>query len=162
MMKDQSGIRQVPTRENAYLNDHARLLVESFRRWTGRALLECDAQAFGRELFYAPFVIASHDTCENPVFNYANLMALQAWETNWEVFTSLPSRASAGDAEQAERAEFMARVSAEGFVTEYSGLRISTLGRQFRIHDATVWNVVDDAGVYHGQAVWFERWDYLE
>ncbi|MEK6748058.1 MAG: MEKHLA domain-containing protein [Pseudomonadota bacterium] len=161
-MNLQSDIRPVPTRENGYLNGHAQLLVDSFRRWTGRTLIDCAPAELGRELFYAPFVIASHDTQSAPVFNYANLAALQLWETNWEMFTSKRSSDSAEADAQVEREQFMARVAAQGCVSGYSGVRISMQGRRFRIDNATVWNVLDAAGGYHGQAVWFDAWQYIE
>jgi hypothetical protein len=91
----------------------------------------------------------------------------------------MPSRRSAEPLAQTERAQLLARVSAHGFIDDYSGIRISARGRRFRIDRATVWNVVDAAGVYrfqdkiegagtgmsrlalHGQAVMFRDWHYL-
>ena len=49
----------------------------------------------------------------------------------------------------------MESVARQGFVDDYSGVRISGGGRRFMITDATVWNLVDEAGVYHGQAATF-------
>jgi hypothetical protein len=61
-----------------------------------------------------------------------------------------------------ERAEFLRRVRENGFIDDYSGIRISRTGRRFRIRQAIVWNVLDDAGAYAGQAATFSSWEFLE
>lgn len=149
--------------DNALNPAHAALLAASYRRWTGRELLDpgLDPPARARALFDAPFVVASHGTEPDPVFNYGNRLALALWETTWPAFTAMPSRLSAEPIAQAERRAFLARVSAHGYVDDYSGIRISTRGRRFRIRQATVWNVVDGRGAYRGQAVVFRAWEYL-
>jgi hypothetical protein len=151
-----------PQPANAFLRDHAELLCASYFRWTGRDLLAgVGSGDVGRALYDVPFVVASHGTGPDPVFNYGNRKALALWETDWVTFTAMPSRLSAEPVEQAERARFMARVTALGFVDDYSGVRISTRGRRFLIRRATVWNVVDGRGEYRGQAVMFADWEFL-
>lgn len=151
-----------PQSANAFLREHAELLCASYRHWTGRELLGgADKSDLGRALYEAPFVAASHGTGPYPVFNYGNRMALELWETDWAAFTAMPSRLSAEPMEQGERSRFLARVSEYGFVDDYSGIRVSTRGRRFRIRRATVWNVVDAHGEYRGQAVVFRVWEYL-
>jgi MEKHLA domain len=151
-----------PQPANAFLRDHAELLCASYRRWTGRELLTgVDSRDIGRALYEAPFVVASHGIGPDPVFNYANRKALELWEADWATFTAMPSRRSAEPVEQGERRRFLAQVSAHGFVDDYSGIRISTRGRRFRIRRATVWNVLDAGGVHRGQAVVFRVWEYL-
>jgi hypothetical protein len=105
--------------------------------------------------------VASHGTEADPIFNYGNRMALTLWETTWEAFTAMPSRLSAEPMAQEERRAFLTRVSAHGFIDDYSGIRISTRGRRFRIRRATVWNIIDVRGNYRGQAVVFREWEYL-
>jgi hypothetical protein len=143
--------------------EHARLLIESYRHWTGRDLIDPALPPAQRAaaLFEAPFVVASHGTEPDPVFNYGNRAALALFETTWAAFTAMPSRRSAEPLAQAERAQLLARVNAHGFVDDYHGIRISASGRRFRIDRATVWNVMDAAGVYYGQAVMFRDWRYL-
>ena len=109
----------------------------------------------------APFVTASHGTEADPVFNYANRAALALFETTWTDFTSMPSRLSAEPVAREERAQLLARVNQRGFIDDYSGIRISTSGRHFRIRRATVWNVVDTRAAPRGQAVVFRDWEYL-
>jgi hypothetical protein len=60
-----------------------------------------------------------------------------------------------------ERADFLRRVRENGFVDDYSGIRISGKGRRFRIRQATVWNVLDASGRYAGQAATFSSWEFL-
>jgi hypothetical protein len=49
-------------------------------------------------------------------------------------------------------------VSRHGFIENYSGIRISKRGRRFRIDKATVFNLLDPAGHYLGQAATFAAW----
>lgn len=70
-------------------------------------------------------------------------------------FVCLPSRLSAEPIEQQARLRILERVTKLGFVDDYSGMRISGNNRRFMIRNATVWNLVDAAGVYHGQAAMF-------
>ncbi len=60
----------------------SQLLLDSFRRWTGRDLLSRtdtpDAQA--QALFAAPFAVVSHGTEADPLLNYGHHRALDLWE----------------------------------------------------------------------------------
>jgi hypothetical protein len=152
-----------PEESNGFLAERARRLIESYRRWTGRDLVDRELSPVeqARALFEAPFVTASHGTEADPVFNYANRAALTLFETSWPDFTSMPSRLSAEPVAREERAQLLARVNRHGFIDDYSGIRISASGRRFRIRRATVWNVVDARGVPAGQAVVFHDWEYL-
>ena len=94
-----------PTEKNNFLVEHAQLLKDSYRHLLLKDLIEntCSNDAFARQLFHAPFAVVSHDTASDPVFNYANLKALELFELNWEDFTRLPSRLSAEPVNQTER-----------------------------------------------------------
>lgn len=152
-----------PDASNNYLAEYVRLLTGSYRHWTGRDLVDPGLSAVeqARALYEAPFVVASHDAGNDPVFNYANCAALALFETGWRDFTSMPSRLSAEPMEREQRAQLLERVGRDGFINDYSGIRISTTGRRFRIRNATVWNLVDAYGVPMGQAVMFRDWEYL-
>lgn len=154
---------EAPQNINDYLSVHVRRLIESYRRWTGRDLVDAGLPPVeqARALYEAPFVTASHGTEADPVFNYANRAALALFETTWADFTSMPSRLSAEPVAREERAQLLARVNRNGFIDDYSGIRISTSGRRFLIRRATVWNVVDARGAPAGQAVVFRDWEYL-
>ncbi|MDA0578231.1 MAG: MEKHLA domain-containing protein [Verrucomicrobia bacterium] len=139
---------------------HSELLLDSFRHWTGRELLGTAERSptVAQALYQAPFVVVSHNTAPDPIFNYANAAALALFEMTWEQITATPSRASAEPLHQAERARFMARVTTHGFVDDYAGIRISRTGKRFRIQNATVWNILAADGTYHGQAATFAEW----
>ena len=111
-----------------------------------------------RALYEAPFVLVSHGLETDPVFNYANLTAQSLFELRWHDFVRLESRHSAEAVEQAARESFMQQVRTNGFVDNYTGVRISSSGKRFTIDRAVVWNVIDDAGNLRGQAATFAHW----
>jgi MEKHLA domain len=139
------------------------LIVRSLNHWTGRALLPGLFNPLGlaKNIFAAPFVLVSHGTETDPVLNYGNAAALQLWEMSWEELTSTPSRLTAEAPNREERARLLAAVTKNGFMDDYSGIRISKNGRRFRIAQATVWNLLDERGHYAGQAATFSRWEFL-
>ncbi|WP_248930170.1 MEKHLA domain-containing protein [Paenibacillus hamazuiensis] len=141
---------------------HARLLVDSYFRWTGKKLLDIDgAKPLAGQLFEAPIVILSHGTEADPVLNYGNRRALELWEMEWDAFTQTPSRQTAEPMMQAEREVFMRTVSEKGYVDNYTGIRISRTGKRFSINNATVWNLIDGEGRYVGQAAAIARHEYI-
>jgi MEKHLA domain-containing protein len=153
-----------PTAENRYLNTHVARLLASFRHWTGKdlvnPLLSMDDQA--RELFYAPFVVLSHDPSSDPMLNYANQAGLALFEVSWNELVVMPSRLTAQAPEQAERSRFLEEVSRRGFIDNYTGIRITKNGRRFAIERATVWNLLDENGTPYGQAASFAEWRFLK
>ena len=142
-----------PDEANAYWPAHATLLLDSYRHWTGRDLLAVDQSA--RALYHAPFAVLSHDTVDDPRFTYANLAAQKLFEMPWPEIVGLPSRYSAEPLAQAERERLLQRVAAQGYIDDYSGVRIARSGKRFTIQKATVWNLVNADGVMLGQAACF-------
>jgi MEKHLA domain. len=153
-----------PDTANGYLLAHASLMAESYRRWTGRDLVDPQVPAgdVGHWLYVAPFVLLSHGTGDEPLFTYANRTALLLFELTWAELVILPSRRSAEPVEQEERSRLLAEVTAHGFIDDYAGIRVSRSGRRFRIEAATVWNLVDASGTYRGQAATFSHWHEVE
>lgn len=152
---------QEPSPDNAYLREHVRLMMDSYRRLTGETLVPATADA-PQALYEAPFAVVSHNTAADPIFNYGNRTALGLFEMDWHRFTQLPSRCSAAPVNRAERERLLAQVSQHGFIQDYRGERISASGRRFQIEQATVWNLTDAAGDYRGQAAVFAHWIELE
>ncbi|GAB6930802.1 MEKHLA domain-containing protein [Paenibacillus sp. JCM 10914] len=145
-------------------NMHASLILNSYRRWTGKSLLDGAVEP-GTEsaiLFHAPIVVLTHGTEPDPVLNYGNQSALELWEVNREAFIQTPSRLTAEPMEREQRAAFLKAVSENGYVDNYTGVRISSTGRRFYILQATVWNLIDDHNVVHGQAAAFRQYRYIE
>ncbi len=123
----------------------------------GRDLIPEGAQA----LFRAPLVVAASNDDPDPLLIYGNRKALELWELPWEKFTRTPARQTAEPMEQPARDRFLAEVRKNGFVEDYRGVRISSTGRRFLIPKAAVWNLLDEAGRYRGQAAAFDHWEYL-
>ena len=73
---------------------YSALLVDSFRRVTGREILGAAAD-LAAALWYHQQPLVSHGTQADPVFCYANAAALQLWQMDWDDFIRLPSRRSA-------------------------------------------------------------------
>lgn len=146
-----------PAPANDYLLEHAALLIRGYRVTTGGELAEPglpprDAAKF---LYFAPFVLLSHDNAPDPRFTYANLAAQARFEMPWNEIVGLPSRYSAEPMAREARARFLARVAARGYVDDYSGVRIARSGRRFLIERASVWNLADADGRLLGQAAMF-------
>ena len=149
-----------PSAENYYLIEHIELICQSFQNLLGYSLLP-DADNLAERLYSAPFVLLSHNTEADPIFNYANAQALQLFELNWQQLITLPSRASAESRNQAAREKLMELVTVQGFMTGYSGVRISNTGKRFEMRNAIIWNLTDAKGVYQGQAAYFSDWIFL-
>lgn len=152
-----------PREDNGYLAEHVAILRNSLRHWTGREMVPprmTDLEA-ARYVFQAPFVVASHDTSRDPLFNYANQIALDLFAMTWDEFTGLPSRMSAERALRDARAALMAEVSHKGFIENYSGIRIGRRGRRFLMEEAVIWNLLTPEQLPYGQAVMFPHWKFL-
>ncbi len=144
-----------------FLQRQSALICSSYAHWTGRLLLQDKTGDVAHRLFEADFAVLSHDTRPEPVFNYANRAAMQLFGMSWDEITQLASRHSAEPMLQAERAGFLERVAAYGYVDDYSGIRIARDGSKFMIENATVWNLVDGDGGFCGQAALIPQWRRL-
>ena len=146
-----------------------RLMANSFQRFTGESILGATDSAtltdveLAQAMFNAPQTIVSHGTEADPIFRYANAQALRLWEMDWEAFIRLPSRLSAEVASeiQSDRNALLKEALARGWIDDYAGIRISSTGRRFMIQKTVLWNVVDGAGVLHGQAAFIRDWRFL-
>jgi len=146
--------------------EHGQHLLRSFHDKTGLALdqaawnlMDKDGDEAARRLFLnLDRVVVSHGTqaqMENgPILNYGNTAALRRWGASWEQLTSMPSRFTAEPMERGAREAFMKRVTENGVVTDYEGIRIALDGTKFKISEAVVWNV-EVEGIYIGQAATF-------
>jgi hypothetical protein len=153
-----------PCEENNYLQQHAAILVRSFTHWTGKHLVDpvLSPVEQAHRLFFAPFVVLSHEAALEPVFTYGNQTALILFELSWEELTRLPSRESAEPLHQTERERLLATVARQGYIDDYRGVRISKTGRRFMIERAIIWNLLDDENNYCGQAAMFKEWSFVD
>ena len=106
-------------------------------------------------------MVVSHGTETDPLLNYGNRTALELWEMTLHEFLGTPSRQTAEPVHRDEREELLRRTREFGYIDDYSGIRISATGKRFRIHRATVWNVVNSESQRVGQAAAFSQWTHL-
>jgi MEKHLA domain len=153
-----------PSAANQYLEQHVKLLLSSFSHWTGQKLMDEAPSTIeqAKNLYFAPFVVLSHDRSPEPILNYANEIGLTLFELTWSELIVLPSRLTAEPVHQSERARLLDTVSSRGYIDDYQGIRISKSGRRFIIDKATVWNVIDQTGSLRGQAATFSTWKFLD
>lgn len=139
------------------------LLLDSYKFYLGSDLIPRigSPEEQAQRLFEADFVVVSHDKQPDPVLNYGNRRALELWEMEISDFCKTPSRLTAEPVHRDERKRLLQRTTQQGFVDDYSGIRISSTGRRFHIARATVWNLVDFKNNYRGQAATFSDWEFL-
>ena len=136
------------------------LLLDNYRRCFGVDLIERGADEAER-LMAAPFVVLSHGTQSDPVFNYGNTSAQQLFEMDWATLTALPSRYSAEALHRDERQRLLDDVASKGYSDNYCGIRISASGKRFYIDSARIWMLLNEAGKQVGQAATFAEWEML-
>lgn len=143
---------------------HSECLARSLKHWTGRDLIPgiTDERELSRRVFEAPFVVVSHGTQADPVLNYGNRTALGLWELSWDELTQMPSRYTAEAPNREERARLLERVTRDGYIDDYSGIRIAKTGRRFQIAKAIVWNLIAPDGSRAGQAAMFSEWKFVD
>ncbi len=139
------------------------LLLDSYARWLKTELVARDGDAVeqAQRLFEAPFVVVAHGTQADPVLCYGNRTALDLWKMDLPILLTTPSHLTAEPMHRDERAQLLARTTRDGYVDDYRGIRISSTGQRFEIQQAIVWNLIDDAGQYQGQAATFNHWTFL-
>jgi hypothetical protein len=136
----------------------ARWILRSYRHWAGEDLIEAaedDDDARARALFDAPLAVLAHDRRDDPLCIYMNAAALAAFELTLEDAAAFPTRRTAAPDDRAERSVALAGAADARLVRGYSGVRVSSTGRRFRLTDGRIWTVLDDAGRTVGQAAAF-------
>lgn len=136
---------------------HIASIAESYLRLTGVPLVVPAADVVGA-LWSAPIAVVAHGTESDPIFFFGNRTALGLFEMTFEDFTRLPSRFSAEPLARDERSRLLDRVTRDGWINDYEGVRISATGKRFRISNAAVWNLTDSCGNALGQAAAFANW----
>lgn len=157
-------LTQLPLWRTAAWIERTQRILDSFERWVGRPLMarEGSPAEQAEALYFAPRVVVAHGTEPDPIFQYGNQAALDLWELDLPTLLRTPSRTTAEPMHAADRQRLLDRTAAAGFCDEYSGVRITSRGRRFRIRRAIVWNLVDADGRGVGQAATFSEWDWLD
>lgn len=142
--------------------EQAELIFATYTKLFGESLLDIESgDDLLEEMYFANFAILSHGVQDDPIFNFANQFALDKFELNWGQMIELPSRYSAEAPNREERKKLLDRVTKYGFIDDYQGIRISSTGKRFLIKEAKVWNLIDEKGVYRGQAAAFSKCEDL-
>lgn len=139
-------------------------IIQSYKNWVGNDLvnnLSGNDLEQAKQLFFADKVVVSHDTSEDPLINYGNEKTLNLWEAKADDLIGMPSRKTAEPMHRDERAKMLEQTSKTGFFQDYKGVRITSKGRRFFIHKATIWNLLDEDGLPAGQAATFSDWTFL-
>lgn len=150
--------------QNSTFLRHSGKLNQSFHRYTGQHLVPKTGteEDIARSLYKAPLVVLSHNfNHDDVIFDYANEAAQKLWEYSWEEFIQLPSRLSAEADSVEARQKALSQAEQNGYISGYSGIRISKSGKRFRIQDVVIWNLEDENGRKTGQAACFPTWTFL-
>jgi hypothetical protein len=146
-------------------------ILRSHRRAFGRPLLgglRGDATALqgAQALFAYPAPVLAHDGVDpggdpGPRLIYANRAALTLWRRRWGQMVGLPSQLTAEPHERPSRRQALRSARTAVAITGYSGVRIDSQGRRFRIQGARLWTLWDAEGQPCGQAARFSDWHWL-
>ena len=143
-------------------NDHALLLNESHRRWTGEYLVaERDPGEVLAALNEADMVIVSYGLEREPVFNYGNVKALSMLGYQLENFIQLAHKITIPEQETLISLELSQKVEQQGYIENYSGHRLAKNGRLWRVESGVCWQLSDNLGRVHGHAACFQDWHQL-
>jgi hypothetical protein len=145
------------------IEKHIKNIIDSYNNLTGLTLIPKNTKIVSLKTYFdqVDFVLLSHGTEADPILNYGNQKALNLWEMSKAEFIQTPSRKTAEAPLQEERARLLQLVTSQGYINDYSGVRISKSGKRFQINQATVWNVCDENGQKIGQAATFQNWVFL-
>lgn len=138
-------------------------LLDSYAFWVKKELVIRSGTSFEQAecLFNSPFVVASHGMQEDPVLNYGNRVALDLWEMDWEQFTQTPSRLTAEPVNREARARMLSQAKKQGYISDYSGIRISNTGKRFWVEQAIIWTIQNPDGGVLGQGATFSTWRFI-
>ncbi len=141
----------------------SQIILDSYKKLLGQELLErkTDELNQAKTLFYAPFVVFSHNTDRDPLYNYGNEQGLKLWEMNWKELMKTPSRTTTQPLLQEEREKLLEQTTTKGYIANTQGIRISGKGTKYQIDDITVWNLIDFQGKSCGQAATFSQWKII-
>ena len=142
----------------------SQILADSYRQLLGENLIDSvdTPEQLSQALFDAPFVLVSHGTEADPIFNYGNQTALQLWSLSWSEFIKTPSASVTEPDEMEDRAMMLKQAAEQGYIENYQGIRTAKTGKKFRIERVKLWNLIDESGQKCGQAATFPSWTWLE
>lgn len=139
-------------------------LLDSYAHWIKLELIDRTGTPLeqAERLFNSTFVVASHGPEGDPILNYGNQAALSLWVMDWQQFTKTPSRLTAEPPNRKERARMLDQARTQGYISNYRGVRISSIGKRFLVDEAIIWNIHKLDGTTIGQGATFSSWKYLD
>lgn len=142
---------------------HSKRILQSYEAIIGIQLFDAKHSDEYRSylLYHAPYVVISHGIQQDPIFNYGNLVAQQLWQLDWDQFTAMPSRLSAEPEQVKGRELLLAEAAKNGFINNFSGVRIASTGKRFRIENVLLWNLPNEVNEKIGQVALFRNWTNL-
>jgi hypothetical protein len=125
------------------------------------------------------WVIVSHDSHDDPKFNFVNKGAEMVFDYESVVddddddchpihsspLLSLPSRLSTPKdnpsiaLSRTKMLNALHKKETGGFTSNYSGIRVTSKNALFEIHGAMVWDLFDEDGTYVGQGAMFDGFE---
>lgn len=104
------------------------------------------------------FVVLSHGTQPDPIFNYGNKAGLELFNYEIEDFCKNPSRLSTIPELEEDREEsYKTAIKNRGHGYIYDAIRVKSDGKLFIIDKILVWTVIDEAAKRIGLAAVFDR-----
>lgn len=144
------------------------LIESSYRGLFGDSLGEgADLAERARWVYLdAPFSLLAYetsgDTSGERKFTYANSTAQRCFEYSWDELIGMPSQELAPKDQRPNRDLLISQVEQRGYVRDIRGIRVAKSGRLFMVEDVLVWNLMDAAGLWCGQAAKFPRWSSVD
>ena len=129
------------------LENQAQLIIDSYQHWTGTTLVNTP-----KELYLLQKPVLSHNTMDDPVFNFANIAAQELFEMELDIFLSTPSKYSAEQIERKDRDHLLRDALKNGIIDNYEGIRISSTGKRFHIKKTQLFNLIGSSNKILGQA----------
>ena len=129
------------------IKDHVSILDNSLRKLTGKGIRERigldekeNGDIYKDFCMDERFVIVSHGTEDDPIYNFSNVAGMEAFVRSWDEFIELPSRLSVvlQTKDEESRIQLMRKVTDDGFVEGASGIRVRGDGQFIKLVDAVV------------------------
>jgi hypothetical protein len=98
----------------------------------------------------------------DPVFTFVNDAACRLFLYDKKKFIGLQSKLSAQVENREERFKMLLQAGENGYISNYSGVRVNSQGKRFKIRDALIWSLKDDSGLEIGQATVIPYWEFID
>lgn len=138
-------------------------LTRSFNDLLDERIIEADLslEQLAQALYIKTDIILSHRFGDVPRFCFANAAAQELFGYGWDEFIGIESSLSAQPESQEDRETLLKQARENGYIKNYSGVRIKKDRTLFEVRNVILWNVSDSRGDVVGQAALFNQWNPL-